>query len=872
MNKKSTKFQSKRDKTAWAFGAFSGDKNRVWIATNDGLLLYEYSTDSYDWFKYDANEKPENDLRNRIRSIVVEADNQIWLACRGGGVVGFKYPTQTWKTYVYTSESVKSDSKNLVIHLLSKQGTADELWVSTLENSLGIFNKTTGNFEFFKNNPINRHSIIANEVNKVFYDKNNTLWISTQKGISIYTERFQHFLPKPILQKSPTKRKFFGPMSYAEIGNQLFLGMNNSVGLYILDKTSNQLEIIKPQGSKPDDFYSFVRMAKDTKGDLWIVSLSDLFKYSPKTKVLTNIKLPNPYSLDSLKSQSLSFDKNGMLYVGTRRRGILRIDPKTFEIKQFSKQKDKNSIAANGYIQEILCDKSGILWIATERGVSRFDPKTEVFTNFFDGDNTAPKGVKTIYRLVEDKTGLIWLTTESEGAYAIDPKSLKFVKNIKQKDGLSSNAINGLACDAYNGIWLATTKGLCYYDQKTNEVLVFDKKNGLFQENLDLGLANLENQHIILGYQGAYTIFNPAEIRRQRNNHLPVITNFYVFEKPFEWQQNQPIRLNYKQNFFGFEFSALDFLIPEKVKYSYRLAGIDNEWIEANGSDKANYTNLEAGKYTFQLRATPQNSQWPTRFSSIDVIISPPFWLTWWFILLCTAFAVCAAYYLYHKKIETLNRESEIKEKIAQLEMTALRSQMNPHFIFNSLNTVRYFVISEQKEKAKDYLSKFSKLLRTILTYSKENTISLSNELNAIRLYLDVELGRFESNFYYNIETDAEIGLDSVMIPPLLLQSFAENAIIYGLRNSEKTDKILTIKVSQINDETLEISITDNGIGRTKANKLQHNQDSLHKSFGTAITNQRIELFNQNYANKIKVETTDLADELGTQVVISIRI
>lgn len=216
--------------------------------------------------------------------------------------------------------------------------------------------------------------------------------------------------------------------------------------------------------------------------------------------------------------------------------------------------------------------------------------------------------------------------------------------------------------------------------------------------------------------------------------------------------------------------------------------------------------------------------------------------------------------------------KNALEKKAIEVEMMALRSQMNPHFVFNSLNTVRYFVLSDQKEKAKNYLAKFSKLLRTILSYSKENTISLSNEIEAINLYIDVELGRFESNFFYSIKIDEKIDLDSVMIPPLLLQPFVENAIIHGLRNSEKTDKILEIKVSQPSEETLEINISDNGIGRTKANEIQYRQDVLHKSFGTSITNQRIELFNQSYANKITVETSDLINESGTLVLLQISI
>jgi|GEM_PF-3727337 len=872
LNKNTSNFKSKRDKTAWSFGEFKGNKNKVWLATNDGLLLYEYNTDSYEWFKYGANEKPENETKNRIRNIVVEDSNQVWMACRGGGIVRFDYDSKIWKSYQYIPENIKSDSKNLVVFLLPNRRAKDEFWVATLDNSLGIFNKKTGIFRFFKNDPINRYSILSNEINRIFYDKTNTLWSATNKGISLYTEKFQRFLFKNIPQNTSIENKFFGPMSYSENGNQLFFGMTNGSGLYTMNKSKNTFEVVKPKGSKPTDFYSFVRMSKDRENNIWLVSLSGLFKYDINTKELSKVNLPNPYSLDSLKSQSLGFDKNGLLYVGTRRRGMLRINTKTLEIKQFSVQKNSNSIASNGYIQEILCDRSGILWIATERGLSRFDPKTEIFANFFEGDNTAPKGVKTIYRLVEDKKGLIWLTTESEGAYAIDPTTLKFVKNINQKDGLASNAVNGLACDVFNRIWLATTKGLCCYDQNTKEVYIFDKKNGLYQENLDLGIATLQNQQIILGYKNGYTIFSPANFTPNRSLLVPKVTNFYVFEKPHEFHKNQEINLLYNQNFFGFEFSALDFLSPEKIQYSYQLAGIDKDWIDIKGAEKANYTNLAAGNYTLKVRATEQNSQWPAKFTSLAVNISPPFWLTWWFILLCLTSATLAGLVVYNKKIETINKEAKIKEQIINLQMTVLRSQMNPHFMFNSLNTVRYFVLSDQKEKAKNYLAKFSKLLRTILSYSRENTISLSNELEAIGLYLEIELGRFESNFFYSIKIDDEIDLDFIMIPPLMLQPFVENAIIHGLRNSEKAEKTLHIEVAQPNETALEISIIDNGIGRAKANQMHHQRDNLYKSFGTAITNQRIELFNQSYPNKIKVETHDLENESGTRVFITIQL
>jgi len=217
---------------------------------------------------------------------------------------------------------------------------------------------------------------------------------------------------------------------------------------------------------------------------------------------------------------------------------------------------------------------------------------------------------------------------------------------------------------------------------------------------------------------------------------------------------------------------------------------------------------------------------------------------------------------------EDRKSKNELEKKAIEVEMMALRSQMNPHFIFNSLNTVRYFVISDQKQKAKNYLAKFSKLLRTILSYSAENSISLKEELDAIRLYLDVEADRFESNFFHSIHIAPKIDLEAVTIPPLLLQPFVENAILHGLRNSQKEEKILKISLNYLNERTLQISIFDNGIGRNKAAEM-HKQ-LPHKSMGTSITNQRIELFNQNFQLKITHEIIDLPDNEGTEVKISL--
>jgi sensor histidine kinase YesM len=212
---------------------------------------------------------------------------------------------------------------------------------------------------------------------------------------------------------------------------------------------------------------------------------------------------------------------------------------------------------------------------------------------------------------------------------------------------------------------------------------------------------------------------------------------------------------------------------------------------------------------------------------------------------------------------EDRQAKNELEKKAIEIEMMALRSQMNPHFIFNSLNSIRYFILSNDKENAKNYLNKFSNLLRMILNHSRQNLITLQEEIDALRTYLEIESARFDDSFEYNILIDECIELDAIKIPPLILQPYVENSIIHGLRNSQKPQKQLKIKVSK-NTNSIEISIFDNGIGRLESEKIKTLY--ANKSFGSLITNQRIELFNQSSTNKVKTEIFDLNN--GTEVKI----
>jgi sensor histidine kinase YesM len=228
------------------------------------------------------------------------------------------------------------------------------------------------------------------------------------------------------------------------------------------------------------------------------------------------------------------------------------------------------------------------------------------------------------------------------------------------------------------------------------------------------------------------------------------------------------------------------------------------------------------------------------------------------------------------EKEKAAAQRSELERKLVEAEMMALRSQMNPHFLFNSLNSIKYFIMSNQNDKASGYLSRFSKLIRQILDHSRHNLISLEAELAALQLYLEIEANRFEGKFQFSIQVSDEVNAAAILIPPMLLQPFVENAIWHGLLNSTADEKKLSIKVyDEADTEDYVFVIEDNGVGRKQASELKATRVNTHQSLGLALTESRIELFNRDINNDIRLAVHDLYEEgkaVGTRVIIRLKV
>ena len=356
-------------------------------------------------------------------------------------------------------------------------------------------------------------------------------------------------------------------------------------------------------------------------------------------------------------------------------------------------------------------------------------------------------------------------------------------------------------------------------------------------------------------------------------NNQPVLPGDKTGVLKSSIEQTQSITLNHLQDILTLEFSSLDFTKPEQNKYRYKLESEDKDWIEAGTRRTATYLHLPPGNYTFTVQGSNSQGVWSDHLAQLHITVLPPWWGTWWaygvYLIIIAGFIFLIAR-TQHRRLLTKERGLN---QLRELEMQALRAQMNPHFIFNCLSSINRFVLMNETEAASDYLTKFSRLIRTVLNNSKKALITLADELEMLRLYLDMEKLRFKDGFTYSIYIDDAVDPQSIYIPPLLFQPFAENAVWHGLMHKKEPGR-LSIRLTVEKDMML-FEIEDDGVGRKAAGAVKSKSAEKNKSLGLQITKDRLALINGHSAEENFLSIEDLCDEkgaAGTRVSLRVRI
>jgi hypothetical protein len=354
-----------------------------------------------------------------------------------------------------------------------------------------------------------------------------------------------------------------------------------------------------------------------------------------------------------------------------------------------------------------------------------------------------------------------------------------------------------------------------------------------------------EDGTIYFGGKYGVDYFRPGEIRDNPTAPLMLLSGLQLFRdgKPHAYRlDGSDIRLSYKDDLVMLEFTGMHYSDQDKIKYQYRLDPEHDDWIDLGYERKVLFSNLKPGAYVFRVKAVTPDGVWAEKNLEVRIDVSPPFYQTWWFRLIALLMLIGGIFaYIKYREQQIQKREhqeSEITRKIMELEKRALQAQMNPHFIYNSMNSIQQFILIHDTEGAMKYLTRFSRILRTVLNMSSQARIPLYEELKLIEDYIELENMRFPNKFTYKIDVSPDLNIHAVEIPPFFIQPQVENAIRHGLLRKAETGH-LQVDLKKDGD-TIFIVVEDNGIGRDAARAGKFKEVNSHDSKGLAIIEERL--------------------------------
>ncbi len=382
-----------------------------------------------------------------------------------------------------------------------------------------------------------------------------------------------------------------------------------------------------------------------------------------------------------------------------------------------------------------------------------------------------------------------------------------------------------------------------------------------------MNVSEYEINDILLDGEVLYLVVNQGVIKTSLDllDHTDVQPRMHInklITPEAEFKPDVEIILSHNDNEVKIEYSILDFGKSIPTALFYRIN--ESQWVKTSSlSRELTFPKLEAGKYKIDFKFKEGQL-----LDSVVFTIKKPWWEQWWFISSIVLSISSLVYLYYQHRMKILSVKNKLLEENVQLEknlrhslLTTIKSQMNPHFLYNALNTIQAYIYVNDKENAGKYLIKFSKLTRKVLEMSEMESVALNEELETIQLYLDLEKARFSDDFRMIVETSGLENLEDIKVPPMLIQSYIENAVKHGLLHKQG-EKMLKITFQQLHD-VLKVVIDDNGVGRQRSAELNKIKTKNHKSFASEANAKRLEVLNHGRNKKFTVVYFDKIDALG---------
>ncbi len=465
------------------------------------------------------------------------------------------------------------------------------------------------------------------------------------------------------------------------------------------------------------------------------------------------------------------------------------------------------------------------------------------------------KGRK-INAIREAADGAIWVAAFGG---IVEIRNNEMIRVFNTSNGLSSEDCRTLAVDR-NCIWVGTDKGLDrVFIDPPGSIIHYSTSDGLGSNMINTLLV--KGHYLYAGTPEGVSYFNKSTISTDSRCDLRLLN---VSIDGQSATQSDDYALEYNKRNIRFDYVGISYGSEGDIEYTYRLKGFDTAW-HTTRQTALDFIALPAGEYLLELFATNKFDV-KSKLLNIGILIKTPFWQTAWFMVLLAVVIIGCTWLLVtqrNKRIRDKERAGRaIQDKLHELEQKALRAQMNPHFIFNSLNSIQGFILDNDADSANKYLSSFARLVRQTLDNSAHPEISVEDEINYLGTYLQLEQLRFKHNFRYSVKAAPEVNVSQTFIPGMVLQPFVENAIRHGIQNRQQKGGFVQVEFS-IYQDLLCCTITDNGPGREVVQTIKSSQHIEYQSKGMQLTTERINVLNLQQKRRISLEVEDVLDEAG---------
>jgi ligand-binding sensor domain-containing protein len=844
-------------------------QGRLWVGTADGLYQLNRKTGVYSRFNLSQN---QSDTTAAVSLLFPDPSGALWIGTLAGQL--YRLTATGELQTIYTYQPKGREINRFYPFGVLKADAAGNIW-GTLPGLDGLIRIQAGTDQLTRmlTNPAHRGSLSSNMIYSLCFDREGIIWIGTDNGLDKHVaqpKKFHTYQPTANTSDIRVPTNSIRALCQDHLG---VIWLTNDLGeLYSFHRQTGryQRHFLEPTMAGHLLGDGVTAIYEDRAGHLWVSAGLYLHQLDRKTGLFTRYHC-------QIRVRGIREDALGKLWLAGW--GLACFDPKSQQFTYYRHDPHNPESLGDDALIVALPTRNGSVWAAsTRKGISRLDVATGKFTRY-QPTYQHPVGSltdKDIRSLCEDHRGQLWIGTNQGGLNRYNAQTNSFTA-FTTEDGLPNNHIVGIVEDAAGNLWLSTNQGVCKFNPTTKTCRNYDESDGLQGNEFFEAYAKGTNGQVIFSGPNGFNIFDPSTIR---DNPLipPVRITGVQIQNKTERLPTETLDLSYEENDLSFDFVALNFIMPEKNQYAYQLTNVDKDWVYCGTRRFVSYTNLDSGEYVFRVKASNNDGVWNEKGAQLRIIIQSPFWQTWWFRGLVLVLVLGLIYMVMQYRIRQVKKQEAQKtafnKQLAAMEMQALRAQMNPHFIFNSLNSINRFIMKNESEKASDYLAKFSKLIRLILHHSSMPVVTLESELEALQLYLTLESLRFDGQFTFSIQVDKAVEPAYTELPPMIIQPYVENAIWHGLMHKEGGGRI-TIGW-QVEKNVLICTIEDNGIGRKKAAELKSKSATRTKSLGMQITSNRLKLSQLLDGRQPTVLIQDLVDPegepAGTSVTVRIPI